>query len=615
MNKKIQKVIHSSILKKLSRLVTVFIFVSTQNSTISSTAVVVAVAITVNRSYNGRSISSSNSNRNSISSRLRSSSINLSSLSIITSMDEQCHQETVRAEKEEGKRDGATTIIQQQLPQKIDKLCTQFSNIFTKGGRVEGTAAMGSAGTNHSESIDASSSSSSSSDNNNTSTPENGENDENDKHDKNNHLPPTYKKFNFPPKSIRDSNWIRNIHLSDEAKSVPPSIEEIKQWTFDPLLYKDECLQSIFPLIMQYYNFDTKYHIPLDVLYKFSKEVMEQHNDVVYHNWFHIISVLHMTFMLLEEGGASVYLRDRDVFVVLFAAFIHDVKHTGYNNDYENKRKTELSQRYCAKSVLENNSLDITWTEIVLQPDCNILETFTLVDGYDDVDDTNRDEAIAVLKEYVKEIVLLTDVALYHGGFAKKLHQRKGEAEEEAAAVEAAAASHPAAGTKNEDCKGDRGVIAYFDKSNDAHRLMVCQAIIKAADISNPILANDDAVKDWCLRISTEFKNQVEAEKERDLPFVPFMDVNDEYEIAKAQLGFYSYMVIPYFTIFGDVLPNTKFLQHNATKNLCYYQDYIAWVDNKKQLQEQQQQQTDETTETTCATTQNNITEKEAPAA
>lgn len=419
--------------------------------------------------------------------------------------------------------------------------------------------------------------------------------------------PPSPKKFNFPPKSIWESDWIRNVHLSDDAICTAPTMDEIQQWTFDPLLYKDECLQEIFPQIMRYYNFDTKYDISPDVLAAFSHEVMVQHNDVVYHNWFHIISVLHITFMLLEEGGAAAYLHERDIFAVLLAAFIHDVDHTGKNNDYENKRNTDLSQRYHQKSVLENNSLDVTWNDIVSQPRCNVLETFTIDDDDDadnanDNDANNNQDAIASLKEYIKEIVLLTDVATYHGGFAKKLHQRKEEAETKAN-EEAEAETRTGNNGDDEDVDGGGG-IAYFDKSNKDHRLMLCQAIIKAADISNPILSNDDAVKDWCLRISTEFKDQVDQERAQDLQFVPFMDVNDEYEIAKGQIGFYSFMVIPYFTIFGEVLPKTKFLQHHAKRNLNYYKDYIAWVDTKKQ---QQEQQTEEE--------KKNTTEKEAPAA
>lgn len=383
--------------------------------------------------------------------------------------------------------------------------------------------------------------------------------------------PPPNPKFNFPPKSIWDSNWIRGTNKSKDALTTEPTIANIKDWKFDPLLYKDECLQSVFPEIIRYYKFDEKFNIPMEALRAFSAEVMKQHNDVVYHNWFHIVSVLHITFMMLEDGGGAQYLHDLDIFAVLFAAFIHDVDHTGRNNDYENKRNTELSKRYNQQSVLENNSLDVTWTKILSMPGCNVLASF------DDVDS---------LKEHIKEIVLLTDVAKYHGGFLKSLTKRKEEALAETSAKESGEDE------KDSGDIADAKPVVYFDKSNKDHRLMLCQAIIKAADISNPILSNDEAVKDWCLRISTEFKGQVDKEREQDLKFVPFMDVKDEYEISKSQVGFYSFMVIPYFNVIGDVLPKTKFLLEYAHENLNYYKEYIAWVDMKKskEMEEQWQQ-------------------------
>jgi len=60
------------------------------------------------------------------------------------------------------------------------------------------------------------------------------------------------------------------------------------------------------------------------------------------------------------------------------------------------------------------------------------------------------------------------------------------------------------------------------------------------------------------------------------------MDVNDEYEVSKGQIGFYKALVLPYFGILGDVLPETKILHDRATRNLEYYQEYVAWVDDIK---------------------------------
>merc|ERR1711865_95836 len=182
------------------------------------------------------------------------------------------------------------------------------------------------------------------------------------------------KKFSYPPKSIEECTWIRNIHLDPtQALHDSPTIDDIKKWTFDPLLYHDECLTSVFPEVMQYYSFHTKYSIPLTTLYNFSTEVMKNHRTPLYHNWFHITSVLHMTFMFLTEGGGEEYLEDVDIFALLFSAFIHDVDHTGRNNVFENNSNSVLSQKFDKASPLENNSVDVTYTKILPQPQCNVL--------------------------------------------------------------------------------------------------------------------------------------------------------------------------------------------------------------------------------------------------
>merc|ERR1712238_324557 len=224
------------------------------------------------------------------------------------------------------------------------------------------------------------------------------------------------KKFSYPPKSIQECTWIRNIHLDPtQALHDSPTIEDIKQWTFDPLLYHDECLTSVFPEVMQYYSFHTKYSIPLTTLHNFSKEVMKNHRTPLYHNWFHITSVLHMTFMFLTEGGGEEYLEDVDIFALLFSAFIHDVDHTGRNNVFENNSNSVLSQKFDKASPLENNSVDVTYTKILTQPQCNVLSAFEREEA------AEGSTSIGVLKELIKEIVLVTDVPTYHGGLVKKV--------------------------------------------------------------------------------------------------------------------------------------------------------------------------------------------------
>merc|ERR1712238_337533 len=235
--------------------------------------------------------------------------------------------------------------------------------------------------------------------------------------------PSLKKKFSYPPKSIQECTWIRNIHVDPtQALHDSPTIDDIKQWTFDPLLY---------------------------------------------HNWFHITSVLHMTFMFLTEGGGEEYLEDVDIFALLFSAFIHDVDHTGRNNVFENNSNSVLSQKFDKASPLENNSVDVTYTKILTQPSCNILSAFEREEAEE------GSTSISVLKELIKEIVLVTDVPTYHGGLVKKVKVLQ---EKVTATFGTSTSEETDVGTPVVSSSSSSSVC---DIQNTEHRLMLCQVIIK----------------------------------------------------------------------------------------------------------------------------------------
>ena len=434
--------------------------------------------------------------------------------------------------------------------------------------------------------------------------------------------------FSYPPKSIQDSTWIRRKApcCKDGQETTPRStpatttatrpgpitIEDLQQWTFDPLLYHREELICVFPLLMTtHYGFDVLYNIPHDTLTHFSTAVMHHYKDVSYHNWFHTISVVHYTFMLLLQnnkvcgkchhgGAAATWLYDRDIFAVLLAAFIHDLDHTGHNNEYENKTNSMLSQKYQQDSVLEHNSIDVTWNDIFSRPQCNILHAFETQDPtlmttqtVHDADDDHAEDSTFSMKDWITAMVLRTDFAKYHGNFVQLLQQRKADAE--------------AAEPTDEDvpCR------AYFDKRNTEHRLLLCQALLKAADIANASLVDFHAVLDWAMRVSIEFKNQVDDERQlllhsrrsSSLTFRSshtsstddddnddddedpestkpnFMDVHNEYEVAINQIGFIKYCVLPFYTALSHVVPQTQRLLPTITNNLNQYEQYVTYVD------------------------------------
>merc|ERR1712238_328970 len=172
----------------------------------------------------------------------------------------------------------------------------------------------------------------------------------------------------------------------------------------------------------------------------------------------------------------------------------------------------------------------------------------------------------------------------YHGGLVKKIKVLQ----EKVTATFGTTETSTSTATSEETDVVFSSSSSVWDIQNTEHRLMLCQVIIKAADISNPILFDSEACKDWALRICTEFKLQYDKEVELDLPIVPFMNINDEYDMSKGQIGFYMFLALPFFGVVGDVLPKTKFLAKQGTINLHYYQEYIAYIDTRRKNEEEE---------------------------
>ncbi len=53
-----------------------------------------------------------------------------------------------------------------------------------------------------------------------------------------------------------------------------------------------------------------------------------------YHNFYHAVTVLQGVYSQLYEMKASEYLSPEDVYVLLWASLLHDIKHPGVNNKH-----------------------------------------------------------------------------------------------------------------------------------------------------------------------------------------------------------------------------------------------------------------------------------------
>ena len=95
----------------------------------------------------------------------------------------------------------------------------------------------------------------------------------------------------------------------------------------------------------------------------FCSAVEAGYGDCAYHNTRHVASVLHMTHMILTEGGVAAAMREEWRPIVLAVAYIaaatHDIGHRGLTNDFLCRSGSELASRYHQTSCNEHHHVHV----------------------------------------------------------------------------------------------------------------------------------------------------------------------------------------------------------------------------------------------------------------
>lgn len=102
-------------------------------------------------------------------------------------------------------------------------------------------------------------------------------------------------------------------------------------------------------------------------------------------------------------------------------------------------------------------------------------------------------------------------------------------------------------------------------------RQMMCQIILHAADISNP-LRPWPICCDWSTLVCQEFFRQGDEEKKRGLPVSPNMD-RDCVTQMMVGMQFGDYIVGPYFGLFATLFPRADTLVQQLKKNRIEWQN------------------------------------------
>ncbi|TYJ52559.1 hypothetical protein B9479_006849 [Cryptococcus floricola] len=286
-----------------------------------------------------------------------------------------------------------------------------------------------------------------------------------------------------------------------------------------------------------------------------------------YHNYVHAIDVLQATYTFLldigvvppfdylrewpdkdrgekevwkrtEEGGGSrgtkrarELIRPQDVLAVLVAAMGHDVGHPGLSNAFMKNAKVPLSQVYEDKSVLENMH-------------CMLVVQLLRKHGFGFLIESSTPSCLARATEsgidqkgfrkVLYSSILATDMSLHFAWIAR---------------------------LKEFDERLREGVVG----GEEEERVLICQALIKSADISNPSRPIDVS-HHWSSVLLEEWAKQASLEHDLSLP-VSVVASADAALQAKGQIGFIDLFTKPLFDAVSDALPELQRYADSCANN------------------------------------------------
>ncbi|ORY27026.1 HD-domain/PDEase-like protein [Neocallimastix californiae] len=284
------------------------------------------------------------------------------------------------------------------------------------------------------------------------------------------------------------------------------------------------------------YDLLNKLNIKKALFYEWVINIESGYKKNPYHNSMHAADVLFMTHYFVVKSGIVDKLTNEELFSIIVAAFIHDFKHPGVNNNFLIEISDELAILYNDQSVLENYHIASSFL---------LMDQFNILDGM-------KEEMRDYIREIIISMVLATDM-FYNTFWTKKFS----------------------------DKVNDKSL----NLSNKEDKLLLFNIFIKCADIGNPVKPLDVYIL-WVKMVTEEFFKQGDEEAKRGMIISPYMDRNNE-NVPDNQIGFISFAVRPLYDSLNQYFNGAfdKLLQ-NIDQNLEYWK-----IKKQQRLQKEEEEQ------------------------
>eukprot|EP00730_Choanoeca_flexa_P005759 TRINITY_DN12015_c0_g2_i1.p1 TRINITY_DN12015_c0_g2~~TRINITY_DN12015_c0_g2_i1.p1 ORF type:complete len:590 (+),score=170.01 TRINITY_DN12015_c0_g2_i1:104-1771(+) len=315
----------------------------------------------------------------------------------------------------------------------------------------------------------------------------------------------------------------RRKPLSKRTAIDPSTLQasDLFKWDFNSLDLEDGELDALCARVFHEMKIVETFGLSNEQLDAFIGQVHKRYNANPFHNFHHAAMVLHTAYMMITTVCVNA-CTPLERFAYLVAALCHDLEHNGLNNAFHANSQSKLAIRYNDKSILENHHC-ATAFEIMLDDEVRLTSVLS-PDDY------------KVFRRIIVETILSTDMA-EHGAKLVRLEQI------------------------NE--------LGGFEDlaENDDKRRFVLAALLHSADLYNPIKP-DKVTSAWAQRLQNEFNAQVELEEKMGLPSLPFMKGSGPLALAKGEIGFISFVIMPWYTQLVRAFPVLQPLKDQIDANL-----------------------------------------------
>lgn len=314
--------------------------------------------------------------------------------------------------------------------------------------------------------------------------------------------------------SVRESGIYVNGSLSVDRDTLMSHYLDLT--TFN----RPELVQIVHQLILQLIP---ECEIFKSELLAYLSVVSNNYRDNPFHNFSHACTVMHCCYILTTEIDGDV-LTPMDQLGLLLSAVVHDVNHPGNTNSFEKLVKSPLAIQYDNTSILEKHHIAVSFS-LMRHPHMDFTK--------------HMDASVAVsLKQLIRTCVLSTDM-MQHSNLMQITVDRKGGG---------------------------------FDGSNADDRSILCNLLVHAADLFNPVRPFTLARK-WAQRISDEFNAQAAKEVELGFPLQSFMVTEDEKKLAANEIYFATTFVLPLWVNFSTIFPAFDKYRGDCSENIRMWEE------------------------------------------